>query len=140
MRPLHPGRKCGRCFSVVGLNLMFVSATPADLLNNIAQPASAFQVPWQLGDSGGAAAPAPAGGAGDARRLRPQLAAAFTKSVYDALLQQKVLERSFICVRLVILNWLWGQPGCICFECEACSGKDPALALQILQRHHGRVP
>ena len=46
--------------------------------------AATFQLPWEH------AAP---NGVNPARRIRPELAAVFTKSVYDALLQQEVSSR-----------------------------------------------
>jgi hypothetical protein len=50
--------------------------------------AATFQLPWEH------AAP---NGISPARRIRPELAAAFTESVYDALLQQEVSGRSALC-------------------------------------------
>ncbi len=60
--------------------------------------AAAFLLPWQ-----NATAPDQSARA-SAQRLQPQLASAFTKSVYDALLQQQTVGTECVAMRFIMVG------------------------------------
>jgi hypothetical protein len=63
---------------------IYINISTAGWSWGVAAQAATFQLPWEGG---------PVNSASPKRRIRPELAAAFTKSVYDALLQQEVSDR-----------------------------------------------